>query len=235
RVLNLPHPLRDNKVFLKLLLLDTEMHPPASPVIAVSISCEPVKPRVLQNGLFIPLAPEPEKLELTLARLSKLLGTENVGSPELIDTHRPDAFLVKRFSWHSPPKKRRRIRELTSLPGDQEDLPAPVKTDRPFLGFRVFRPPLKAMVEATRGYPTQINAWSKQLSLHGKIVESAGPWRTTGDWWRINNWARDEWDVAVESRLGPAVNEREQPFTKTLYRIYRELRDGAWFVEGSYD
>ncbi|MEP6743611.1 MAG: hypothetical protein ABJB61_14020, partial [bacterium] len=57
--LNLPYPMRDHKVFLKLLLLDAEAHPPSAAVIAVSIHCEPVKPRVLQTGLFIPLAPEP--------------------------------------------------------------------------------------------------------------------------------------------------------------------------------
>jgi len=55
------------------------------------------KARVLQNGLFIPLAPEPEKLELMLARLARLVGPDNLGSPELLDTHRPDAFRVKRF------------------------------------------------------------------------------------------------------------------------------------------
>ncbi len=31
--LNLPYPMRDHKVFLKLLLLDTEMHPPPSAVV----------------------------------------------------------------------------------------------------------------------------------------------------------------------------------------------------------
>ena len=95
--LNLPYPMRDHKVFLKLLLLDTEMHPPPAAVVGISINCEPVKPRVLQTGLFIPLAPEPEKLELMLARLARLVGAENIGSPELLDTHRPDAFRVKRF------------------------------------------------------------------------------------------------------------------------------------------
>ncbi|HVQ39625.1 MAG TPA: hypothetical protein VMS31_18950, partial [Pyrinomonadaceae bacterium] len=58
--LNLPYAMRDHKVFLKLLLLDTEMHPPPVAVVAVGINCEPVKPRLLQTGLFIPLAPEPE-------------------------------------------------------------------------------------------------------------------------------------------------------------------------------
>src|SRR5215217_9197294 len=90
RKLSLPYPMRDHKVLLKLLLLDAEMHPPQAAVKSVSIACEPVKPRVLQNGLFVPLAPAPDKLELTLARLAKLVGEENIGSPTLLDTHRPD-------------------------------------------------------------------------------------------------------------------------------------------------
>src|SRR5205823_12727961 len=104
--LNLPYPMRDHKVFLKLLLLDTEIHPPPSAVVAVWINCEPVKPRLLQTGLFIPLAPEPEKLELTLVRLAKLVGPANIGSPELLDTHRPDAFRINRFELKE--RKRRR-------------------------------------------------------------------------------------------------------------------------------
>jgi protein ImuB len=226
RILNLPYPMRDNKVFLKLLLLDAEMHPPASAVIAISLSCEPVKPRLLQNGLFIPLAPEPEKLELTLARLNKLLGPGNVGSPELLDTHRPDAFRVGRFTLRDPPShKHRHKSELQRLNDPRECA----------LGFRMFRPPLRAMVETGRGCPKQISAWGKQLSVYGKIVRLAGPWRTTGDWWRSDNWAREEWDVAVEtSCLGPRTNNKA-PTAEALYRIYRELPNGAWFVEGSYD
>src|SRR6185369_11490990 len=97
RAIRLPFPMRDSRVFLKLLLLDIESHPPKFAIVAVSITCEPAKPRSIQNGLFQPLAPEPEKLELTLARLTRLVGESNVGSPELVDTHRPGAFRIKRF------------------------------------------------------------------------------------------------------------------------------------------
>ena len=38
RKLSLPHPMRDHKVFLKLLLLDAEMHPPAA-AVKVSFNC----------------------------------------------------------------------------------------------------------------------------------------------------------------------------------------------------
>jgi protein ImuB len=213
RKLSLPQPMRDPRVFLRLLLLDAEMHPPQSPVLAISINCEPVKPRVLQSGLFIPLAPEPEKLELTLARLTKLVGTDNVGSLEILDTHRPDAFRLKRFAIKDSRKKK---------PNPQ----SANRNSQSVLGFRVFRPPLRALVQAARGFPTEISAWGANRSVHGKITRAAGPWRTTGDWWRLDRWARDEWDIAIESR-GRA--------SQALYRIYRELGEGTWFVEGAYD
>ena len=215
RKLSLPYPMRDHKVFLKLLLLDAEMHPPQAAVTSVAINCEPVKPRVLQNGLFVPLAPAPDKLELTLARLAKLVGEDNIGSPTLLDTHRPDAFSLKRFTLVTKPdaRKRRKTGNRQLAIGNQ-----------PCLGFRMFRPPLRAIVQADQGWPTQVSAWGKQRSVYGKVVKVAGPWRTTGDWWRDDRWARDEWDVTLE-RGGQ----------QTLYRIYRELKTETWFVEGNYD
>ena len=215
RRLSLPYPMRDHKVFLKLLLLDTEMHPPQAAVRGIAISCEPVKPRVLQNGLFVPLAPAPDKLELTLARLAKLVGEENIGSPALLDTHRPDAFSMKRFTLQtvSDIRKRRAKKNRQSPIGNRQSL-----------GFRMFRPPLRAIVQADQGWPTQISAWGKQRSVYGKVIDVAGPWRTTGDWWREDRWARDEWDVTID-RQGQ----------QSLYRIYRELDSKNWFVEGNYD
>src|SRR5215208_6972903 len=116
RKLSLPYPMRDHKVLLKLLLLDAETHPPHAAVTSVSITCEPVKPRVLQSGLFVPLAPAPDKLELTLARLAKLVGEENIGSPALLDTHRPDAFSMKRFTLQTAPDRRRRRKNNNRQP-----------------------------------------------------------------------------------------------------------------------
>ncbi len=226
RRLNLPTPMLDSKVFLKLLLLDTEMHPPEAAVIAVAIACDPVKPRVIQNGLFIPLAPQPEKLELTLARLAKLVGPGNLGSAELIDTHRPDAFRMKRFALKERIASRRNNRR-------QKNSKFEIRNSKFILGFRMFRPPLRALVEAARGYPTQISAWSRKTSVYGKVVRLSGPWRTTGDWWRSDLWARDEWDVSVEN--GSVVRGEHTGSLPTVCRIYRELGSGFWFVEGIYD
>src|SRR3989442_926651 len=63
RTITLPLPMRNPKTFLRLLLFDIEALPPQAAITSVMIAAEPVKPRILQTGLFIRLAPEPEKLE----------------------------------------------------------------------------------------------------------------------------------------------------------------------------
>jgi len=216
RAITLPVPMRNPRTFLRLLLLDIESHPPPVAIVAVTIGAEPVQPRVLQTGLFIPLAPEPEKLEVTLARLAKLLGAENVGSPELLDTHRRDAFQMKRFDLSQVQKKSTRNRQ--SAIGDWQCV----------IGFRKFRPPWRAKVHTMHGRPTQINVRdADHCAIRGTIVCASGPWRTSGDWWRADSWARDEWDVAVVSLIGAQ--------TEMLCRIYRDLQSDEWWVEGMYD
>jgi len=216
RSITLPVPMRNPRTFLRLFLLDIESHPPPAPIVAVAITAEPVQPRVMQTGLFIPLAPEPEKLEVTLARLAKLLGAENVGSPELLDTHRPDAFQMKRFELSHGRKKSTRNRQ-TAI-GNQQCV----------IGFRKFRPPWRAKVHIMHGRPSQISVRdADHCALRGTIVCASGPWRTSGDWWRKDSWARDEWDVAVVSLIGVQ--------TEMLCRIYRDLQNEEWFVEGTYD
>ena len=234
--LNLPYPMRDHKVFLKLLQMDTEMHPPASAVVAVSINCEPVKPRLLQTGLFIPLAPEPEKLELTLARLARLVGPTNIGSPELLNTHRPDAFRVNRFKLKESKKRRSNQRSAISNQQSAISKRQAAIGNRQSLGFRMFRPPLPALVQAERGCPREISAWDRHRSVYGKVVGVAGPWRSSGDWWHPDGWARDEWDIGVESNSKVKTRGGNSGRSvQVLYRVYREVRNGAWFIEGVYD
>ena len=192
RAIRLPVPMRNPRVFLKLIELDLEKHSPAAPVVKVAITAEAARPRTTQNGLFIPLAPEPEKLELTLARITTVVGEENVGSPELVDTHRPGAFRMREFGM----KQSRTGRNACPT----------------FQAFRAFRPPLAAKMQADI---------LSAPGIRGKIVQQAGPWRTSGDWWTPDAWARDEWDIEL---AGGA-----------LYRIYCDAQTGRWFIEGSYD
>ena len=55
RTLKLPFPTRDAKMMLKLLQLDLEgAFPPPAPVLAVTLRIEPVEPRIVQHGLYVP-------------------------------------------------------------------------------------------------------------------------------------------------------------------------------------
>ena len=58
-------------------------------------------------------------------------------------------------------------------------------------------------------------------SLRGEILDAAGPWRTSGEWWTQTRWARDEWDIGLDNGA--------------LYRIYYELDSSRWFVDALYD
>jgi protein ImuB len=227
RLLRLPIAMRDPRTFLKLLMLDIESHPPQAAVAAVSIAAEPAPPRSLQKGLFQPVAPEPEKLELTIARLVKLLGADNIGSPELMDTHRPGAFRMKRFGVKrrdeaSKGKFKGRKRSERAIPNPQ----FAIRNPQYHMGFRVFRPPLRAKVESVSGRPARISARAGGGIINGKVFRLAGPWRTSGEWWMEERWDRAEWDVAV----GATASEKQ-----VLYRIYYDLRSDAWFIEGMFD
>jgi protein ImuB len=233
RTITLPVPMRNPKTLLRLLLFDIERDPPQAPIVAITISAEPVKPRAAQTGLFIPLAPEPEKLEITLARLAKLVGVENVGSPQLLDTHRPDAFRVNKFRVmqrnQKNTKKNSRFALNAGGMSTSAGLPGwgPRERALPVMGFRICRPAWHAEVQTLEGQPARIDACAKSSrKLNGKIICAAGPWRGSGDWWRADVWARDEWDVVlIDATAGGEV----------LCRIYRDLTNEKWFVAGIYD
>jgi protein ImuB len=216
RILRLPLPVCDPKLLLKLLMLDLESHPPAEGVTKVCIEAIPTKPRTVQNGLFVPLAPEPEKLELTLARIAHVVGKANVGSPELMDTHKRDAFGMVAGCYNTTPAAPHKTRR--SPPSLKEGISG---GPHPLLAFRQFRPPLEATVQLRDGTPV----WIAFHGLFGAIPTASGPWSSSGDWWREDRWDREEWDVVIDSRKKGCG----------MYRIYRDCASGRWFAEGVYD
>jgi protein ImuB len=90
-------PTTDSKTLLKLLQLDLESRPPIAPVFSVYLKAEATSPRTIQRELFEPSGPEPEKLEITLARIAAIVGKDRVGSPVLLNTHKPGSFQLKKF------------------------------------------------------------------------------------------------------------------------------------------
>lgn len=212
RTLRLPVPLLDSKTFLKLLQLDLKTHPPGAPIIKIHLAAEPVHPRAAQSGLFLPPSPEPEKLELTLARIAGIVGEEKVGSLQLLDTHRPEGFSMQRFAISEPAVK-------SEANGNSH---SKQNSDDLVTALRVFRPPVTVNVNMQDGRPTHIE--SNKKDIHGDILWAAGPWRSSGDWWDQEGWARDEWDIAVQQETCIA-----------LYRLVRDLLGGRWLLGSEYD
>ncbi|MFZ0310566.1 MAG: DNA polymerase Y family protein [Candidatus Sulfotelmatobacter sp.] len=208
RTLRLPLPMLDSKLFLKLLQLDLNAHPPGAPITKIHLAAEPARPRSAQGGLFLPPSPEPEKLELTLARIAALVGEARVGSLELLDTHRAEGFRMRQFVAAAPEASRQK--------SSTEERSA-------VAALRLFRPPLRINVTLENGEPIAL-VCSKKKEVQGSVLWKAGPWRSSGDWWEREAWARDEWDIALQT-----VD------TVVLYRLVHDLLGGAWFVEGTYD
>ncbi|MGA7559584.1 MAG: DNA polymerase Y family protein [Terriglobales bacterium] len=234
RTLRLPAPMLDAKVFLKLLQLDLQAHPPGAPIVKIHLSAEPARPRALQGGLFQPLFPEPEKLELTLARIAGIVGEGRVGSVELLDTHREGAFAVRHFAPGEPAP----ADEATQSGNRKKDMFMPkngsacVETNikvnakekmSAVIALRLFRPPLGALVTVREGKPVRLRCLERE-DLAGEIVWTAGPWRSSGDWSEQEGWSREEWDIAVPNESG-----------LVLYRLVQDKLSGNWFVEGTYD
>ena len=213
RTLRLPLPMLDARIFLKLLQLDLNAHPPGAPIIKIHLAAEPARPRSAQGGLFLPPSPEPEKLELTLARIAGMVGENKVGALELLDTHHPEGFRMRRF-----------VAEIArKLPQRKAHSPEEVEVASAVTALRRFRPPLRANVTLQDGQPARV-ACPRKKEVQGDVLWKAGPWRFSGDWWERDAWSRDEWDLALRSE--GAVS---------FYRLVHDLLGGGWFVEGTYD
>jgi protein ImuB len=88
---------------------------------------------------------------------------------------------------------------------------------RPTVALRALRPPWVVQVWESDGLPVCV-----ELSKHPlQILKRAGPWRLFGEWWGENRFARDYFDIELSDG--------------GLYRIYRNLQDESWFVDGIYD
>jgi len=226
--IHLPVPLLDAKLFLKLLQLDLKAHPPGAPILKVYLRIEPGRPRPGQEGLFIPSTPQPEKIELTLARIGAVVGEGRVGSPELLDTHRPQAFEMRRFVpsesrlWSDGRLARPVLHNSARLSVRGHSVPDHAAANL-VTALRIFRPPVAVAVNLQNGAPLRISSRNKN-QIHGEVLWRAGPWRSSGDWWEEDAWIRDEWDIAVQEKTGIV-----------LYRLVHDLVGGNWLLEGSYD
>ena len=167
-------PSQNREALLKLLNLELQAKPPQAGVLTVTLEAEPSKPQTAQRGLFQAQFPEPDKLDLLLARLRSIAGQDNVGSPTLENSYREDAFKISSFEPQLVVKT-----EEVSLPSR--------------VAMRVFRPPQAVRVTCRENQP-RLLFWQGARML---VQACAGPWHSSGSWWDSNSWEDELWDVVT--------------------------------------
>ena len=249
RTLQLPAPMRDPKTLRTLILLDLETHPPDAPIDTVRVFIEPTPGRVVQWTLLARAQPAVEQVSTLIARLTALMGEGHVGSPQLVDTWRPGAFAMSDFRCQSADQLKK---SDVSIGVQSSDLKSAIDLHSDICNLRSalrrFRFPVPARVVVNEGRPVRVQV-ERQGFSSGAILQAAGPWRTSGEWWnelgpvgRVGQvgqagnshqpnppyqsyqsqpWDRDEWDVAMADG--------------TIYRLVVERGVGQWFLEGVVD
>ena len=169
-------PTLDKAFWLKISNLRISLDPPASEITSVKVVAHFTKPRPAQAGLYGVSRPEPESLLLTINKLKKLVGENNVGVPVLLDQRLAEAFELD-------PEK---------LPQGKEKLETHV--ENAVIAFSYFHPPLRAEVLVRNNRLVYI----RTADFKGFVTEYSGVWKTNSRWWD-KSWKTHEWDVEVEN------------------------------------
>jgi len=240
RVLPLPAPMRDPRTLRTLVLLDLESHPADAPIDRVQVRLEPTPGRVLQWTLFERAQPAPEQVATLVARLTALVGDSHVGTPVLVDSWKPGAFAMGEFQAGKDARARTGAEAVAIVERGRgveggltgSGLAGPDRPTHAALAFRRFRLPIPVRVRVDEGRPARLTTDRHGIG-GGAIVQAAGPWRTSGEWWatdparepgrvdRSSAWDRDEWDIAMADG--------------TVYRLFVERAVGQWYLEGVID
>jgi protein ImuB len=169
----------DKQLWIKLLHLELEAHPPHASILSVALQAEPGSTGKVQTGLFSPQLPEPTCLDVTLARIRAIVGEGNVGRAVLEDTHAPEGFRIEPFT----------------IPSCDPAMSAPSQTR---LSMRQLRPPETVSVTLRNSRPAAL------IYRQGMyVVEHAyGPWLAEGDWWNQTLWGFEQWDLVARAQDG---------------------------------
>jgi protein ImuB len=169
-------PNNEKQLWLKLLHLDLEAHPPYAAILTVVLHAEPGSTSKVQLGLFSPQLPEPGRLDVALARIAALVGEGNVGQAVLDDTHTSDGFHIEPFQVDAAAS------EPLSLPN--------------YACLRQLRPPQPTAVLSEKGYPRSFFFRNQRC-----VVEQAyGPWLKGGEWWNETIWGQEQWDLIARAQ-----------------------------------
>lgn len=204
RVFKIPHPTNDVDLLFRMLQTHLENFRSKYPIVAIALSAHPIRSVSQQFGLFETALRNPHQLYETLARLSALVGNDCVGTPVLEETHRPDAFRMEPFVWN--------FGGTASVPSNLSDTTErvpPISTP----ALRRFRPPAHTAIFISE------HRHLESGKVGGQILDQAGPFLLSGNWWDEKEWTRAEWDMQLEH--GELVRAHES--------------DSTWKLDGLYD
>ena len=170
-------PTNEKQIWIKLLHLDLEGHPPQAAILALTLEAEPGSTSKVQLGLFSPQLPEPSRLDVTLARIRGLVGEENVGRPVLKDTYQPGGFSMEPFTVPSGPS--------SVIPASQSRS-----------AMRKMRPAYPVAVTVQGQRPKAFFFRQK----HYVVEHIYGPWLISGDWWQPSLWGFEQWDLVARAQ-----------------------------------
>jgi protein ImuB len=94
--------------------------------------------------------------------------------------------------------------------------PTPAASDCRLM-VRTLRPPRPLEVFSDRDEPSYVRG----RGLAGRVVNTAGPWRVAAEWWRERPCLREYYDLELSDG--------------GVYRCFRDLGTGRWYVDGLYD
>jgi protein ImuB len=172
----------DLQLWMKLVQLDLAAHPPQAAILGVTLTAETGSRGKVQLGLFSPQSPEPDKLDVTLARLRSIVGDDCVGMPVLKDTHRTGSFEIAAFRATSAGRETSRSSE-----------PRPTRG-----ALRMLRP-AEPLSITLRGRTPEAFVFR---TTRYRVERAYGPWIASGEWWSPTLWAVQQWDVIARNAAG---------------------------------
>jgi protein ImuB len=177
-------PNNDRRLWLRLLHLDLQAHPPSAAILSVTLTADPGNTSKVQLGLFSPQLPEPDRLDVTLARIRSFVGDQRVGRAVLEDTHRLDAFRIEPFA----------------IPTTTAGIPTPQAQARS--ARRRLRPPEPITVTLHQRRPSSFVFRNQRYT----VERAWGPWYFSGNWWGVECWSIEKWDLVASANDGATIS-----------------------------
>ena len=177
REFRLPEPGADVEGWLRVISGHLSTVRTGSAVAGVRLVAAPARPPEKQEGLFDTGLRDAASFWENLARVAAIVGDDRIGTPERLDTHRPDAFAMRR-------------------PAESVAPPEGAPVHPPFgPTLRRFRPPWPVRVSCESGVPARLEGGR----LEGRVRAALGPWRASGEWWRPEAWELETWQVELSA------------------------------------